>query len=144
LLAEAAARPFASPLTLICCCLLLPDDPPFFCAATRVPARPPVCLQVPFSSFEEALKKPENKALAAELAAAIQGVAPAAAGQHLARCRDLAMKVGAAVAVLNWLPGAWWGWVEWPAQAANVHLVPAADLWTDLLSLLSRVPICIA
>ena len=59
---------------------------------------------MPFSSFEEALKKPENKALAAELAAAIQGVAPAAAGQQLARCRDLAMKVrcgGCSAAVLQ-------------------------------------------
>ena len=48
---------------------------------------------MPFSSFEEALKRPDNKALAAQLATAIKDVAPAAAGQQLARCRDLAMQV---------------------------------------------------
>lgn len=55
----------------------------------------PLAPQVPFGSFEEALKKRDNKSLASELAAAVKAVKQGeGSGKQLARCRELVMKVG--------------------------------------------------
>ena len=50
-------------------------------------------MQVPFSTFEEVLKRRENRGLAGDLAKAIKAVQPGdGAGLALARCRDLVMQ----------------------------------------------------
>ena len=64
------------------------------CLHACVPACPSPAPQVPFSTFEEVLQRPENRQLASDLAAAVKAVTPAAAGQQLARCRELVMQVG--------------------------------------------------
>lgn len=55
----------------------------------------PSSVTVPFSSFEEALKRGQhNKQLAKQLNEAIREVQPSNASAALARCRDLVMQVG--------------------------------------------------
>jgi alpha-glucan,water dikinase len=51
-------------------------------------------LQIPFSTFEEILKRRENKGLATELTKAVKAVQPGdGAGVALGRCRELVMQV---------------------------------------------------
>lgn len=53
----------------------------------------PPSVTIPFSSFEEALKQPDNKDLAKELEAAIKNIPTTNAEDKLSGVRELVMKV---------------------------------------------------
>ena len=53
----------------------------------------PPSVTVPFSSFEEALKQPENKDMAQRLEAAVKAIPSTSAEEKLRECRDIVMEV---------------------------------------------------
>lgn len=53
----------------------------------------PPSVTVPFSSFEEALKQPENKDMAQRLEAALKAIPSTSAEEKLRECRDIVMEV---------------------------------------------------
>ena len=52
----------------------------------------PPSVTVPFSSFEEALKQKENKAMAKRLEAAVKAIPETNAEEKLRVCRDIVME----------------------------------------------------
>ena len=52
----------------------------------------PPSVTVPFSSFEEALKQKENKAMAKRLEAAVKAIPQTNAEEELRECRDIVME----------------------------------------------------
>ena len=52
----------------------------------------PPSVTVPFSSFEEALKQKDNKAMAKRLEAAVKAIPETNAEEKLRQCRDIVME----------------------------------------------------
>lgn len=76
---------------------ICPPLPIMMCAGMRgkLPdvVKLPPSVTVPFSSFEEALKQPENKDMAQRLEAALKAIPSTSAEEKLRECRDIVMEV---------------------------------------------------
>lgn len=92
----------------------------------------PASVTLPFSCFEEALKRKENAEIAKQLADHVKKVTPATAVETLAKCRELAAQVAVPTEAQQELRTA--------MSTAGIP-VPAIDSqeWTDALGALSSV-----
>ncbi|PRW33076.1 alpha-glucan water chloroplastic [Chlorella sorokiniana] len=91
----------------------------------------PSSVTVPFSTFEEVLKRRENKQIVSDLAAAVKAVEPSNAGSALARCRDIAMRVT--------VPGELQAALKDSMQAAGIPLPHSEEAWQHSLHALKSV-----
>jgi alpha-glucan,water dikinase len=92
----------------------------------------PASVTIPFSCFEEALKRKENTEIAEQLADHVKKVTPVTAVETLAKCRELAAQVAVPTEAQQELRTA--------MSTAGIP-VPAIDSqeWTDALGALSSV-----
>lgn len=91
----------------------------------------PASVTIPFASFEEALKDPSNKEVAAKLAAAVKEIPATSAESQLAECREIVMQVSVPEALQKELKS--------EMKAAGITVPEPQQRWEQALQALKGV-----